>query len=84
MTYGDSGSDVVVLDFNTNSHTYYTNYQPKGYYTMMCHHSGGHMIDAGVAPHSLEFFMAHPYKVSPEPYMTIPSGFPTYCGNMPT
>jgi hypothetical protein len=54
-----------------------------GYYTMMCHHSGGHEIDPMVAPVSLQFFMAHPYKVSPEPYANgIPMGFPSYCSNM--
>ncbi len=84
LTYGDSGSDVVVLDFNQNSHTYYSNYQPQGYYTMMCHHPGGHEVDPGVAPVSLQFFTAHPYKVSPEPYANgIPSGFPSYCSNTP-
>jgi hypothetical protein len=85
LTYGDQGTDVVVIDFNQNSHTYYTTYQPMGYYTMMCHHSGGHEIDPMVAPVSLEFFMAHPYQVSPEPYANgIPMDFPTYCGNSPT
>jgi hypothetical protein len=28
--------------------------------------------------------MAHPYKVSPEPYANaIPTDFPTYCSNTP-
>jgi hypothetical protein len=85
LTYGDQGTDVVIIDFNQNSHTYFTTYQPMGYYTMMCHHAGGHEIDPMVAPVSLDFFMAHPYKVSPEPYANgIPTGFPSYCGNTPT
>ena len=38
----------------------------------------------GVVRVSLQFFMDHPYEVSPEPYATkIPSGFPSYCKNMP-
>jgi hypothetical protein len=83
LTYGDMGTDVVVVDFNQSSHTYFSTYQPMGYYTMMCHHSGGHEIDPMVAPVSLQFFMAHPYKVSPEPYANgIPMGFPSYCSNM--
>jgi hypothetical protein len=50
----------------------------------MCHHPGGHMVDTGVAPVSLNFFMDHPYKVSPEPYATaIPSIYPSYCHNTP-
>jgi dipeptidyl aminopeptidase/acylaminoacyl peptidase len=84
LTYGDQGTDVVIIDFNQNSHTYYTTYQPMGYYTMMCHHTGGHEIDPMVAPVALEFFMAHPYKVSPEPYANgIPMDFPSYCSNTP-
>jgi hypothetical protein len=85
LTYGDQGTDVVIIDFNQNSQTYYANYQPMGYYTMMCHHTGGHEIDPMVAPVSLEFFLAHPYKVSPEPYAAgVPTGFPSYCSNTPS
>ena len=72
-------------EYEMSSHTYYTTYQPMGYYTMMCHHTGEHEIDPMIAPVSLDFFMAHPFKVSPAPYAAgIPAGFPTYCGNTPT
>jgi predicted esterase len=81
QTYGTTG-DAVVIDFPTQSKSWYNTYQPQGWYTMMCKHAGGHMIDSGVAPMSLQFFMDHPYKVSPEPYANaIPPGFPSYCGN---
>lgn len=51
---------------------------------MMCHHPGGRMIDANVAPVSLQFFTDHPDEVSPEPYSpTIPSAYPSYCRNAP-
>ncbi len=84
LTYGDPGADDVILDFNQTSNSYYKTYSPMGYYIMMCHHPGGHEVDPMVAPHSLDFFMAHPYKVSPEPYAkTIPSEFPSYCHNTP-
>jgi predicted esterase len=83
MTYGDS-SDVVLVSFPTQSKLWYSTLQPKGYYTMMCNHAGGHEIDPGVAPVSLQFFLDHPYKVSPDPYgAMIPSAFPSYCKNMP-
>jgi hypothetical protein len=82
LTYG--ALDAVVVDFPTQSKAYYTQFQPKGYYTMMCNHGGGHMIDTRVAPQSLKFFMDHPYKVNPAPYAgAIPSVFPTYCKNAP-
>lgn len=81
QTYGTTG-DSVIIDFPTQSKSWYNTYQPQGWYTMMCKHPGGHAIDSGVAPVSLQFFMDHPYKVSPEPYANaIPSSFPTYCGN---
>jgi hypothetical protein len=84
LTYGDPGSDVVILDFNAQSQTWYTTFQPMGWYVMMCHHPGGHEVDPMVAPLSLKFFQDHPYKVSPEPYATmIPAGYPSYCANMP-
>jgi hypothetical protein len=84
LTYGDKGSDQVIIDFDQASNTYYTTYQPKGYYKMMCHHPGGHEVDPMVAPLSLDFFMAEPYKVSPQPYATtIPSTYPSYCHNTP-
>lgn len=81
QTYGTTG-DAVIIDFPTQSKSWYNTYQPQGWYTMMCKHAGGHMIDSGVAPVSLQFFMDHPYKVAPEPYANaIPAGFPSYCGN---
>jgi predicted esterase len=84
LTYGKQGTDVVVLDFHVQSVAYYNTYEPMGYYTMMCDHEMGHMIDPNVMPHVEQFFEDHPYKVSPEPYSpTIPAGWPTYCKNMP-
>jgi hypothetical protein len=38
-----------------------------------------------IAPLSLEFFLAHPYQVAPEPYADgVPPDFPAYCANTPT
>jgi hypothetical protein len=83
LTYGDPGADVVILDFNAQSKTWYTTFQPMGWYSMMCHHPGGHEVDPMIAPLSLRFFKDHPFKVNPEPYATmIPTGYPSYCTNM--
>jgi len=82
LTYGDPGSDVVILDFNAQSQTWYKTFQPKGWYSMMCHHPGGHEVDPQIAPLSLRFFKDHPFEVSPEPYaQMVPSGYPSYCSN---
>jgi hypothetical protein len=32
-----------------------------------------------VAPQAVQFFLDHPYGVTPEPYTTLPAGFPAYC-----
>jgi hypothetical protein len=83
LTYGDPGSDDVILDFNAQSKSWYMMFQPMGWYSMMCHHPGGHEVDPMIAPLSLRFFKDHPFKVNPEPYATmIPSGYPSYCTNM--
>ena len=83
LTYGDPGSDVVILDFNAQSQSWYKMFQPKGWYSMMCHHPGGHEVDPQIAPLSLRFFKDHPFEVNPEPYASaVPSGYPSYCSNM--
>jgi hypothetical protein len=83
LTYGDPGSDDVILDFNAQSQSWYKMFQPKGWYSMMCHHPGGHEVDPQIAPLSLRFFKDHPFEVNPEPYASaIPSGYPSYCSNM--
>jgi hypothetical protein len=83
LTYGDPGADVVILDFNAQSQSWYKQFQPKGWYSMMCHHPGGHEIDPQIAPLSLKFFKDHPFEVNPEPYaQMIPAGYPSYCSNM--
>jgi hypothetical protein len=83
LTYGDPGSDVVILDFNAQSQNWYKMFQPMGWYSMMCHHPGGHEVDPQIAPLSLRFFKDHPFEVNPEPYASaIPSGYPSYCSNM--
>jgi predicted esterase len=84
MSYGAQGVDSVILDFHLTSVDWYNTYQPKGYYTMMCDHEMGHMIPSDLAPKAYEFFIAHPFEVSPEPYASsVPSGYPAYCKNMP-
>jgi hypothetical protein len=83
LTYGDPGADVVILDFNAQSQSWFKTFQPKGWYSMMCHHPGGHEVDPQIAPLSLRFFKDHPFEVNPEPYASaIPSGYPSYCSNM--
>ena len=78
--HGAPGSDVVVLDFATASANYEADIKKKGGFAMDCNHGGGHMIPSALVPSTWTFMKAHPFRVSPKPYLTgIPSTFPTYC-----
>jgi hypothetical protein len=82
LTYGDLDSDVVVLNFNTQSQNWFTKFHPMGWYAMMCHHPGGYEVDTMITPLAVRFFRDHPFKVSPEPYAAmVPAGYPSYCTN---
>jgi hypothetical protein len=55
---------------------------PSGYYTLLCGNSQG-FVDKAIAARALEFFMAHPYEVYPEPYRAgPPADFPSYCSSI--
>lgn len=82
LAFGREGVDNAVADFNVGSHSWHDTYTPKGYYSLMCDHDGGHMIPPDLPAHALRFFLDHPYRVQPEPYLTsIPSEYPGYCRN---
>lgn len=82
LTFGRPGLDNALADFYAASHDWYDTYTPRGYYTLMCNHGGGHEIAKDVVPHALRFLLDHPYKVSPEPYREhLPPGLPDYCQN---
>lgn len=78
--HGDTGSDVVVIDFAKASAATEADIKSKGGFAVDCNHGGGHLIPAADVPSSWRFMKDHPFKVSPEPYSGgLPAGFPTYC-----
>lgn len=85
LAYGREGVDnAVAADFNVGSRKWYETYAPKGYYSLLCNHGGGHMIPLDLPAHALRFLLDHPYRVQPEPYLkTVPAEFPSYCRNGP-
>ena len=84
LAFGESGVDTVVADFNAASHDWYDTYHPRGYYFMLCNHGGAHEIPAELPRFALRFFLDHPYRVDPEPYLNAPPGdYPKYCNNGP-
>ena len=49
-----------------------------------CNDGGNHLAffttrAPGLEPVSLQFFLDHPFGITPEPYTTLPAGFPAYC-----
>jgi hypothetical protein len=84
LSFGRQGLDTIVLDFTDLSLAWYETNRTRGYYSMLCQHDGAHTIPEDLVPHALQFFVDHPYRVSPEPYSTvIPTDYPAYCSNTP-
>ncbi len=49
-----------------------------------CNDGGNHLAffstrAPNLKPVALQFFLDHPYGITPEPYSSLPSGFPSYC-----
>lgn len=75
-------TDCLGEDFYTASHTYETNIKGRGGFSIDCDNGGGHISLtrlSDIAPVSWTFFKAHPFMVKPEPWTSLPAGFPSYC-----
>jgi hypothetical protein len=82
--HGAIGSDVFGIDIATNTIILENDLKNKGSFVIDCDDGGDHLQSgparmAGVAAPAWQFFKDHPYEVSPEPYKTVPSAFPSYC-----
>jgi predicted esterase len=77
--HGAAGTDVVVVDFSVTSATADTAFKAQGSFVIDCDTGGRHCGAGSLAPAAWQFFKAHPYGVSPEPWTSLPSGFPSIC-----
>jgi hypothetical protein len=79
--HGAPGSDVVVLDFSSASAVLTGQITAAGGFAMDCNHGGGHcQAPADLQSAAVDYLLAHPYGVDPDPYaLGIPPGFPSYC-----
>ena len=77
--HGAPGADVVIIDFSESSATADKAFKARGGFVINCNHGGGHCGGAGQAPSMWEFFKAHPFGVTPEPWTALPSGFSSVC-----
>jgi poly(3-hydroxybutyrate) depolymerase len=84
VTHGAKGSDTYqgVVDFFDTSKSFVADIKAAGGFAIDCDDGGAHSDftrRTKVAPQALQFFMDHPYGVSPKPYASLPSTFPSYC-----
>jgi hypothetical protein len=79
--HGAPSSDVVIVDFSDTSRTYDDAIKMAGGFVVNCNHGGGHCgAPADLQAAGWQFMRAHPFGVSPEPYVGgLPSSFPSYC-----
>jgi poly(3-hydroxybutyrate) depolymerase len=82
--HGAAGSDALVVDFASASMTWEGQIKMAGGFSIDCNDGGNHLDffgkrAPGLKPVAWTFFNAHPYGVKPEPYTSLPAGFPTYC-----
>jgi len=83
VAHGAPGVDTYGgADFAAASATWETEIKQAGVLAIDCNDGMAHVYIprlSNLAPVSLSFFQAHPFGIQPEPYTTLPSGFPTYC-----
>jgi len=84
VTHGAQGQDTYggVIDFFVASTAWEAEIKKAGGFAIDCNDGGTHtdfLLRTKVAPQAIQFFVDHPYGVKPEPYTTLPTGWPSYC-----
>ena len=74
MTIHGGPSDVVGVNFADTSADADRAFKARGGFVINCNHCGGHCGATALAPSIWEFFKAHPYGVTPNPWSALPSG----------
>ncbi len=82
--HGAMGADVLGLDFATASATWLSEIKSGGGFGIDCNDGGSHLAfftqrAPPLKPVAWQFFKDHPFGIKPEPYTSLPSGFPSYC-----
>jgi hypothetical protein len=82
--HGAVGSDNLIVDFANASTTWEGMIKSAGGFSIDCNDGGNHTDfftkrAPGLEPVAYKFFADHPYGIKPEPYTSLPSGFPSYC-----
>jgi len=82
-TYAVPGSSDTV-DFSETSAAWESIISADHGTYVDCNDGGNHLAffqtrGPNLRPVSLQFFLDHPFGITPEPYTTLPAGFPAYC-----
>lgn len=80
MIFYGGPNDTVIISFAQASNDWYNQLIGDGHWAALCNHNGGHSIPSGGPAAMIQFFLDHPFRLTPEPYLTSrPSSFPSYC-----
>ena len=80
MTIHGGTADNVGVSFADTSLRADQTFKNHGGFVINCDHGGNHCAGSGQAPSMWQFFKAHPYGVTPEPYAGgLPAGFSSAC-----
>jgi hypothetical protein len=83
VTHGAKGLDTYsTFDFADASAAWEAQIKAANGFVIGCDDGGTHtdfVTRTKIAPEALQFFLDHPYGVTPEPYTTLPAGWPSYC-----
>jgi hypothetical protein len=78
--HGKMGTDVVAVDFSQTSATADMGFKSRGGFVIDCDTGGQHCGGSPLAGDVWKFFEAHPYGVTPKPWMgKLPDGFSMLC-----
>ena len=76
ITWGDA-EDMI---YQTLAEQYFARLTGYGFFSIMCHHTGGHIQPSGVRDRALDFLLAHPFGTNPSPFVhELPDNYPDYC-----
>lgn len=81
FTMHGGAADNVGVNFGTTSQTFNDQTVAAGGFAVECNHEAGHCAaTAELYTAAIDFLLAHPFAVDPEPYAAgLPDTFPNYC-----
>lgn len=76
ISWGEGDPEI----HKTLAKQYFDTLTSYGFFSMICHHPGGHLQPPELKARALDFFLAHPFGTDPSPYADgIPDDYPSYC-----